>query len=106
MIYFLRGCVGFRGGLTMRIRSKTSRPLYALAIVFACLSPIWCSAQLSGDFRSRQNGNWNSTSSWERFNGTIWVGPAPSIPTSADGTTTIQNGHTITVTANTTNDQV
>jgi len=24
--------------------------LSALAIVFACLSPIWCSAQLSGDF--------------------------------------------------------
>ena len=62
--------------------------------------------QGSGDFRSHQSGNWNDVNSWERFDGAVWVYPAPNTPTYADGAIAIQAGHTITVTADTTVDQV
>jgi len=60
---------------------------------------------VSGDFRSKAAGNWNSTSTWEKFNGLTW-GPTLTTPTSADGTITIQSGFNVTVTANVTADQV
>jgi hypothetical protein len=50
------------------------------------------------NFRSRQNGNWNQSSTWEEFVGGSWQVTA-NTPTSASGTITIQNGHTVTVTA-------
>jgi hypothetical protein len=62
--------------------------------------------QVAGDFRSNQSGNWNDVNAWERFDGTMWVTPAPSTPTSADGAITIRSGHTVTVTAAVTVDQV
>lgn len=53
-------------------------------------------AQSTGDYRSAQSGNWNTASTWERFNGTGWV-VAVATPTSADGTITIESGHTVTI---------
>jgi hypothetical protein len=61
--------------------------------------------QSAGDYRSKTSGNWNATSSWERFDGSSWVDPT-STPTSSDGVITIRNGHTITITASVTYDQV
>lgn len=58
----------------------------------------------SGAYRSKQTGNWNSISTWERFNGVSWVN-ATATPTSADGLITIRTGHTVSVTANVTIDQ-
>ncbi len=58
------------------------------------------------DYRSHQTGNWNSTSTWERWDGSTWVTPAPSTPTNGDGAITIQNGHIVTVTSSVTVDQV
>ena len=79
-------------------------------LVTAALSIFLASAIASGqsvdDFRSGQTGNWNSTGTWERWNGSTWVTPAPSTPTSGNGVITIQNGHTVTVTAGVTVDQV
>src|SRR6185369_263660 len=46
----------------------------------------------SGDYRTMATGNWNSISTWEKYNGTSWVA-AVATPTSADGTITILNGH-------------
>ena len=57
------------------------------------------------DFRSVTSGNWNSTSTWESFNGTSWVG-ASSTPTSASGVITIRNGTTVTVSASVTADEL
>ncbi|HNP98987.1 MAG TPA: kelch repeat-containing protein, partial [Bacteroidia bacterium] len=48
----------------------------------------------SGDYRSAQTGAWSDLSSWEVFDGVSWI-PASHIPTNADGTITIRNGHTI-----------
>ncbi|HEX5002930.1 MAG TPA: hypothetical protein VFW78_10585 [Bacteroidia bacterium] len=58
-----------------------------------------------GDYRSATTGNWGTAATWEMYNGVSWT-PALSAPTSASGTITIQNGHTVTVMANTTADQV
>src|SRR6185436_16994737 len=63
-------------------------------------------AQSIGDFRSHQSGNWNSTNTWERWQGASWATPAPSTPTSSDGTITIQTNHVVTVTASVTADQI
>jgi len=62
-------------------------------------------AAVTDDYRSVQSGNWNSNSTWQRYNGSSWVA-ASSAPTSTRKTITIQSGHTVTVTANVTVDQV
>ena len=61
--------------------------------------------QVSGDFRSHTSGNWSNVNSWERYDGSSWVTPAPSTPTNSDGTVEIQNTHTVTVDASTSVDQ-
>src|SRR6185436_7294176 len=58
-----------------------------------------------GDYRSVANGNWNNIAIWERYNGVAWVACA-SAPVSTDGIITIQSGHTVSVTAAVTTDQV
>lgn len=66
-------------------------------------------SQAPGDYRSAvATGNWNSLASWERYNGSSWVTPTggQGTPTNASGAITIQAGHTITVTANVSVDQV
>jgi hypothetical protein len=63
-------------------------------------------SQSAGDYRSNvASGNWNATSSWQRYNGTAWVA-ATTTPTSADGAIEIRSGNVIIVTANVTVDQV
>lgn len=61
---------------------------------------------LTGSFRTHQSGNWSDVASWERFDGSAWINPAPSVPTSSDGAITILGGHAITVDTNVTVDQV
>lgn len=58
-----------------------------------------------GDYRTTGSGNWNSVTTWERFDGSSWVA-ATGVPTTADNIITILNGHSITVTSHTTIDQV
>ena len=62
-------------------------------------------AQTSGDYRSISTGAWSDKTIWQKFNGTSWVS-ATSAPSSTQGVITIQSGHTVTVTANVTVDQV
>lgn len=61
--------------------------------------------QATGDFRTFATGQWNDVNTWERFDGTTWINPAPNTPTSASGAITIRNAHTVTVTADVTIDQ-
>jgi len=51
-------------------------------------------------YRSKTSGDWNATATWEQStdNGANWEG-ATAAPTSSDGAVTIRNGHTVTVTA-------
>ncbi len=57
------------------------------------------------DYRSINSGNWNSTSTWESFNGTSWVA-ASSTPTNSNGVISIRTGNTVTVSANVTADEI
>lgn len=79
------------------------RTIYTFLIVF--LLPILSFAQATGDFRSNATGNWNSVNTWDRYDGSNWINPAPNTPTNSDGVIHILNGHTVTVTASVTTDQ-
>lgn len=69
-----------------------------LATFFACfyLCILQVHAQSSGDIRTKQSGNWNTNSTWERFDGSTWV-TAVSPPSSASGIITISAGHQINI---------
>ena len=47
--------------------------------------------QVTGDFQSHETGNWNLTSTWERWSGSAWITPAPNTPNGNSGMITIQN---------------
>jgi hypothetical protein len=63
-------------------------------------------SQAAGDFRSVASGNWNVVTTWERFDGTSWITPAPSTPVQGDGVVTIQSPHNVTFNVTLTIDQV
>ena len=57
-------------------------------------------------YRSKQSGQWSDFSTWERFNGTIWVSATSGqIPSSTDSTISILNGHSVIINSNITIDQ-
>jgi hypothetical protein len=62
-------------------------------------------AAANGDYRSKTSGNWSSTGTWQRYNGSSWVN-ASSSPNSGNNNITIQSPHTVTVTADVTADQI
>ncbi len=59
-----------------------------------------------GEFRSFKSGDWNDVNTWERYDGSAWINPAPSIPTPSDEVITILTGDTVTVTTTDSIDQV
>jgi pectin methylesterase-like acyl-CoA thioesterase len=71
-----------------------------LTISFVFLLGLFLSTNLlaatSGDYQSKQTGNWGDAASWQTFDGTFW-NDAVTAPTGASGIITIQPGHTITV---------
>ncbi len=60
---------------------------------------------VTGDYQSVSSGNWNVPSTWQRYNGTTWVA-ALAVPSNSDGVITIQSGHIVTISTNTTADQI
>lgn len=62
-------------------------------------------AAVTGEYRTRASGNWSAVATWSRYNGTSWVN-ATATPTSSANIITIQSGHTVTITANVTADQI
>jgi endo-1,4-beta-xylanase len=54
----------------------------------------------SGNYQTHQSGIWSDTNSWQRYDGTSWVYPAPAVPAITDKVVAIASGHTITVTKN------
>jgi len=79
--------------------------VFCAVVLFGLVGGGTAWGQAVGDYRSIQSGNWSSTSTWERFNGASWVA-AVATPTSLDGQITIRAGHTVTVAASVTADQV
>lgn len=62
-------------------------------------------AAVTNDFRSKTSGNWSTTSTWERYDGTNWVN-ATTAPTFGSNEITIQTGHIVSITSNVTADQL
>jgi hypothetical protein len=80
---------------------------FLLVFLFSLSSlyPLFTSAQTVGDYRTANTGNWASPGTWEIYNGLFWS-PAILSPSSASGNINIRNGHTVTVSSNTTVDQL
>lgn len=100
----------------MRMRTKLKQSVVVLSVLFLSVSfglILYLNlannkevlAAVTNDYRSVGSGNWNSLSTWQRYNGSTWVA-ATAIPTSAHKMITIQSGHSVTVTANVTVDEV
>ncbi|MBA7579961.1 hypothetical protein ES708_21845 [subsurface metagenome] len=53
----------------------------------------------AGEVRSFQSGNWNDVDTWAWHDGTEWKHPAPNVPALSNGSITILDGITVTVTA-------
>lgn len=83
------------------------RPMNICPLIIALLvMPLTLFAQSVGDFRSHQTGLWSDTATWERFDGTAWVTPAPHAPASTDGVISIRAAHVVTVDTSFVADQV
>jgi len=59
-----------------------------------------------GEFRSFESGDWNDVNTWEQYNGSAWINPAPGIPTLSDEVINILSGDTVTLTTADSIDQV
>jgi hypothetical protein len=90
-----------------KIETRMNFRITILTIVIFIISSA-AFGQVAGDYRSHGAGpaSWNVLASWDRFNGTSWINPAPSAPAVADGLITIQAGHTIQVGSAVTADQI
>jgi hypothetical protein len=62
-------------------------------------------AAVNGDIRSISSGNWTNLAIWQKYNGSTWIA-ATSVPSNGDNTITIQSGHTVTINAALTVDQI
>jgi hypothetical protein len=76
-----------------------SMRIFFLIVVLLCCGVLSLYSQSPGDYRTAQSGNWNETSSWQRYSGGVW-GASSFIPDSASGKIQILAGHTVTVTSN------
>jgi len=71
------------------------RKIYLITVL--ALFTVTAFGQAVGDFRTFGTGQWNNVNTWSRFDGAIWVNPAPNTPTNADGVITIQAAHNVTI---------
>jgi hypothetical protein len=85
---------------------EPGKPLYSSLFWTITNSPAKLKTIDVGTFRSHQTGNWNDVNSWDWFNGTVWISPAPYTPCDTNSMITIRNGHTIRVTSTDSVDQL
>ncbi len=80
---------------------KNYPALKNLASLFFLLFTITAFSQISGDFRSKVNGDWTNVGSWQTYNGTAWI-DAATYPGqfAGTGTVTIQNSNNIKINTN------
>ena len=70
-----------------------------LLLLFGCLGlfSLDVFGQAIGDYQSFATGAWNNVNTWARYNGLVFINPAPATPTSSDGIITIMANHTVNV---------
>ena len=73
------------------------KPLSTMLAVVCLLTMVSAAvfAQAVGDYRSTGNGNWNTATTWERWNGSAWA--VTGTPPNGSEHITIQVGDTVTV---------
>jgi len=77
----------------------------SLFLLCCGMNAAWAQTSTTDHFRSKANGNWNATATWESSpDGIAWIN-ATLTPTNTANTITIRSGHTVTVTANVSTDQ-
>jgi hypothetical protein len=93
--------------LTSNLRVNQSIPLDVIHYAGTSrIDDIFIKGSSSDYFRSKQSGNWESKSTWEQSSNNInWV-PAFSVPNFNANTVTTQSGHTVSITASLTIDQL
>jgi hypothetical protein len=70
-----------------------------IAFLFLLCLPV--AAQVTGDYRSKATGNWNSASTWQIYNGSSWVNSTTYPGQNSNvGTVTIGSGNTVTLNVN------
>jgi len=89
--------------ITHPLKRSISFIVLGCFIVLSSISMVM--AQATNEYRSAQNGNWNTNSTWQRYNGTSWVS-ATSTPSSSDATITIRDGHIVTLSSSVSADQI
>lgn len=71
-----------------------------LLLLFLVLS-IPIVAQVTGDYRSKASGNWDSSNTWQIYNGITWVNTTSYPGQNSDvGTVTIASGNTVSLNVN------
>ena len=76
---------------------KNQRLLFVSVLIIGLLFASTLYAQISGDFRSAQSGNWGDLTTWQIYNGSGWIAAA-SIPDSTSATAvTVLSPHNISV---------
>jgi uncharacterized repeat protein (TIGR02543 family) len=66
------------------------------ALTTVTSSSISILAYAVGDYRTKASGNWSSSSTWEKWDGSGWVAcSSGDVPNVSTASVTIQNGHTV-----------
>ena len=66
------------------------------ALTTVTSSSISIFAYAIGDYRTKASGNWSSSSTWEKWDGSGWVAcSSGDVPNVSTASVTIQNGHTV-----------
>ena len=88
-------------------KRKIKFPLYLSFVCFFMLGSLHLKAQNTGDYRSATSGargNWEDTTSWQRYNGSIWIAVSTT-PSATDEIITILGTDSIFINANVSIDQ-
>ncbi|MCJ7446672.1 MAG: DUF2341 domain-containing protein, partial [Bacteroidales bacterium] len=98
--------INIRINSLMGLITRTLKKLLLVAGCWLLVGVFFTSfSQAVNDYRTNGNTTFNSSSNWERYDGSFWQ-PAPSAPNQNDGVITIRNGHTATLTTNRTLNQL
>ncbi|MBX2889604.1 MAG: HYR domain-containing protein [Saprospiraceae bacterium] len=83
-------CASARDAFTKRL------PMLAAVATLLMVCAVQGWGQTTGDYRSRQSGDWNDGCTWERYNGTNWVVqcPFPEVAGTASSSKNITTGTT------------
>ncbi|MCX6232783.1 MAG: hypothetical protein NTZ33_14690 [Bacteroidetes bacterium] len=84
----------------IKMLSPAMKNITGILVFFMLANNITLVGQVTGDYRSNTSStaNWNSASSWQRYNGTAWV--AATTPPTSTNRVTIQVSDNIVMNAN------